>query len=145
MFKRIAVGYDGSSCANEAVRTGLNLISGPGAHLSVIAVIAPARGETDEDRQAAFDADADHVRRAAEAHRRSAESQGIEYHVEVITGSNPADALTSIVAERGFDLLVVGRHGRERAGHSGMGWNAHQLVSDASCPVLVVGNGQATT
>lgn len=145
MFKRLAVGYDGSTCANEAVRTALNLISGPGAHLSVVAVVAPARGETDEDRQAAFDADADHIRRAAEAHRRAAESQGIEYHIEVVTGSNPADALVSIVAERGFDLLVVGRHGRERAGHAGMGWNAHQLVSDAACPVLVAGDGRPTT
>lgn len=145
MLKRIVVGYDGSSGANEAVRTALNLISGPHAHLSVIAVVAPARGETDEDRQAAFDADADHIRRAAEAHRRSAERQGLEYHVEVVTGSDPAQALASLVAKRGFDLLVVGRHGRERAGHAGMGWNAHQLVSDAACPVLVVGDGQPAT
>lgn len=145
MFKRIAVGYDGSACADEAVRTALNLISGPGAHLSVVAVVAPTRGETDEDRQAAFDAEAHHIRRAAEAHRRGAESQGVAYHIEVTAGSKPADALMSMVAERGFDLLVVGRHGRERAGHAGMGWNAHQLVSDAACPVLVAGDGQPTT
>lgn len=145
MFKRIAVGYDGSACANEAVRTALNLTSGPGAHISVVAVVAPARGETDEDRRAAFEAEADHVRQGAEGHRRAAERLGIAYQVEVVAGSKPADALVSMVSERGFDMLVVGRHGLERAGHRGMGWNAQRLVSDAACPVLVAGDGEPRT
>lgn len=144
MFKRIAVGYDGSTCADQAVHAALNLTSGPGSHLSVVSVIPPARGETDEDRVAAFERDAEGIRESARAHRGAAEAQGVAYHVEVLAGSRPADALISIVADRGFDLLVVGRHGRERAGHAGLGWVAHQLVADAACPVLVAGDGHLT-
>jgi len=144
MFKRIAVGFDGSRCANEAVHTAINLLSGHGAHISVIAVLAPAQGESEEDRQAALTADFANIRQIAETHRRSAESRGIEYHIEVVTGSDPAHELASIVTKRGFDLLVIGRHGRERAAHTGIGWNAARLTSKASCPVLVVGDGQHT-
>lgn len=144
VFKRILVGYDGTRDADEAVRAALRIATAPEAYVMVVAVCLSG-GETDEERQSAFERQAHELRRKADGHRDAAERAGLTYHFEAVPGSKPAQVLHSLSRERGFDLLVVGRHGRESATHGGLGKVAHQLAADGTCPVLLVGDGHAVT
>lgn len=140
MFESIAVGYDGSACADAAVVTAVDLVRGGGGRVTVLAVIPTAPGA--KEGLVGHDGEARRISQSAERHRGLVESAGIGYRVEVLAGAEPADTIKSVVDRGGFDVLVVGRHGRSRPVRGGLGWVAHQLVSDVACPVLVAGSSQ---
>jgi len=58
---------------------------------------------------------------------------------EVVFGM-PADTITNFAADNGFDLIVMGTHGRTGLGHLFMGSVAERVVRTAPCPVLAVRN-----
>ena len=136
MFRRVLVGFDGSPGAERAVRAGLEI----GAEVVAVSVIPKRQVETEEDERAAFQSEAQPLKAQAELFRGEAEELGVAYRFEAIAGWHPAEMLAELVEERGFDLLVVGRHGRQRATHPGMGRETRQLVEQTSFPLLVVGN-----
>ena len=138
MFRRILVGFDGSRDAHHALRAGITLASAAQGEVVVVIVVSASHGETDEDRRHAFEAEAAPLRAAVEDElRRTDAATG----VHVTAGDRPAQTLSAYAEERGFDLLVVGRHGRERASHGGLGRMARELAEKASCPLLLVGDG----
>jgi nucleotide-binding universal stress UspA family protein len=141
VFRRILVGFDGSHDARQALRTGIATVSGSDGEVVVLAVVSASHGETAEDRSGAFETDADSIREEAERELRAAARFDGTSSIEVLAGERPADVRSSYLEQRGFDLLVVGRHGRERAAHGGMGRVARELAEKASCPVLLVGDG----
>ncbi len=141
MLRRVLVGFDGSRDALEALRVGAALAADAGGELAVALVVSASHGETDEDREAAFRSDSEPLRAAAERALETAVSPALERSVSVLVGDHPATALSSYAERRGFDVLVVGRHGRERAGHAGLGRVARELADKARCPLLLVGDG----
>jgi nucleotide-binding universal stress UspA family protein len=138
VFRRILVGFDGSRDASEALRAGITLAAAAHGEVTVLIVVSSGHGETNEDRQRAFETEAASLRAAAEHELRGSISTTTV--VQVMAGDRPADSLASYAEERGFDLLVVGRHGRERASHGGLGRMARELAEKARCPVLLVGD-----
>jgi nucleotide-binding universal stress UspA family protein len=46
--------------------------------------------------------------------------------------------VTRYVEEHGFDLVVVGSHGREQMTHRGIGHSLEAILKRQPCPVLVV-------
>jgi nucleotide-binding universal stress UspA family protein len=50
----------------------------------------------------------------------------------------PADSITSYVAQQGFDLMIMGTHGRRGISHVLLGSIAGAMLRLASCPVLTV-------
>lgn len=141
VFRRILVGFDGSQDARQALRAGVALASVAGGEVTVLVVVSGSHGETEEDRRAAFEAEAAPLRTAAERELAAAGPGATGTPVHVLTGDHPAVALSAYAEERGFDLLVVGRHGRERAAHRGPGRVARELAEKARCPLLLVGDG----
>jgi nucleotide-binding universal stress UspA family protein len=141
VFRRILVGFDGSRDAREALRTGIAMASAAQGEVAVLIVASASHGETDEDRRAAFDAESAPLRSSAEHELQAAIRSAATGSVHAVAGDRPADVLSSYVDERGFDLLVVGRHGRERAAHRGLGRVARDLAERARCPVLLIGDG----
>lgn len=139
MFKRILVGFDGSEQATEALRAAAELSASLHARMTVACVIAPPRGETEEDRRRNLESDALPLRRALEDQLRAPACQAAHAETLVRYSRRVGDELVSIVEHQGFDLLVVGRHGREQAMHRGFGRLAQYLVEWAPCPVLLVG------
>ncbi|HVC13453.1 MAG TPA: universal stress protein [Acidimicrobiales bacterium] len=136
-FRRILVGYDGSPEAHDALRTAVALADDIGGDVRVLLVVRPpAHVET-----------AEALANEAEAERENL-SRGLRDLLGVTTralpeprvvfADEPAQAIASHAEEHGFDLVVVGSHGREHATHRGVGHAVEALVRHHPCPVLVV-------
>ena len=62
---------------------------------------------------------------------------GVEIAVASAEGS-PREIITRIAREGGYDLVVMGTHGRTGLAHLVMGSVAEATVRNASCPVVTV-------
>jgi nucleotide-binding universal stress UspA family protein len=138
MFGRLLVGFDGSADARAALHTAVGLASATGAEVAVVPVVPTSRGETEEDRRAAFEDEAGPLRQMAADDVRRCGEPDVRVEVEAIGGDHPGRALLAYAERGAFDLVVVGRHGRERAMHGGMGRVAQELVERSGPAVLVV-------
>ncbi len=141
-FRRILVGWDGSQDAEHALRTASHLAEVLGAEVVVLAVLqrhptAEAVDEADEELAKRRLAALNDMEQGAE---QAGLSAGLRLHNQVIEASNPAAALSQHAVEHGFDLVVVGRHGLDRAVHPRVGGVTEHQVRHSSCPVLVVGD-----
>ena len=138
IFRRILVGFDGSAEARHALRVATALASELGGQAHVLLVVRPpAHAETEEEERRATEAERDNLSRGlAEAGHRA--SPGATVMTEVVLADDPAVALASYAEEHGFDLVVVGTHGREQTTHRGLGRSVEALLRHHPCPVLVV-------
>jgi nucleotide-binding universal stress UspA family protein len=75
---------------------------------------------------------------------RSAAALGLRAETAVITGRT-AHAIVEHAREGGFDLIVMGTHGRAGLSHVVIGSVAERVVRTAPCPVLTVHEGTAAT
>ena len=70
--------------------------------------------------------------------RRTVAAQlGTDVERTVLTGS-PGRAVARLAEERGASLLVVGSRGRGPLATGLLGSVSHEILSTASCPVVVV-------
>jgi nucleotide-binding universal stress UspA family protein len=76
------------------------------------------------------------------ARRRRATALGLTAETAVLSG-RPAHAIVEHAKEGGFDLIVMGTHGRTGLSHVVMGSVAERVVQKAPCPVLTVHAGEA--
>ncbi len=136
MFRRVLVGFDGSTEAKHALRVALALAADVHGEARVLLVVrTPAHSETPEEQA-----------RAAEAERENLSRGLSEFHLpehpdvsmEVAYADDPGRAIAAYAAEHGFDIVVVGGHGREHTMHRGLGQSVEALLRDHPCPVLVV-------
>ena len=137
-FRRVLVGFDGSKDAQHALRVAVALAEGLRGEAHVLQVIRPpAHAETAEE-----------VDRATAAERENL-SKGLSQMLlpglgrrvittEVAVSDDPAKALAQHAADHGFDVLVVGGHGREQITHRGIGHSLEALLRHHPCPILVV-------
>jgi nucleotide-binding universal stress UspA family protein len=141
MFRRILVGWDTSSSAERALRIALDLAADVGAEIvTLTAVQPPEHAETTEDSLRETTSERMGVRAGLEPFRALATSSGVSMSHEIVEASDPADALSRYFEERGFDVLVIGRHGTSRAYHARIGPVAEQLARQAPGPLLLVGD-----
>ena len=142
MFRRILVGFDGSVSSFQALRTTLQMAALTSGEAAVLIVVADPHGETEEDRIASFSADARPLEAMAQRELDTAHARNVSTSLHVVTADNPAKAIVAFATRHGYDLLVAGRHGRERAMHAGLGRVARQLA-DSALPLLLVGDGES--
>ena len=69
--------------------------------------------------------------------KQSTIALGVTVETAVITGT-PARAIVEHAKEGGFDLVVMGTHGRTGLSHVVLGSVAERVVRAAPCPVLTV-------
>lgn len=139
---RVVVGYDGSEHARTALGVAAEEARRRGARLDVVTawtapvvfagmeVLPPPRSDY---REAANEL----VQRAVGELPTDVQAEGI-----AVEGS-PAASLVD--AARGAALLVVGSRGRGGFAGLVLGSTSHQVTAHASCPVLVVPTGSAST
>jgi nucleotide-binding universal stress UspA family protein len=63
--------------------------------------------------------------------------KGTIRHTEIVPG-NPAEVIVERARAEGYDLIVVGTHGRTGVSHLLVGSVAEKVVRLAACPVLTV-------
>jgi nucleotide-binding universal stress UspA family protein len=138
VFRRILVGYDASKEARRALDVAVSLAADlHGEAHALLVVRPPAHAETLEEKDRAA---------AAERENLSAGLAGDRDHhpgiadaaVHIVFADDPAEAISQYVEEHGFDLVVVGGHGREQMMHRGTGHSLEAILRRHPCPVLVV-------
>jgi nucleotide-binding universal stress UspA family protein len=137
-FRKILVAIDGSDCSDHAFSTALELAAVASANLTALAVEGPLPayaatiGEVDEVKR---EKDAFFESLAATA-RTQAEQTGVAIDVLVRPG-HPADLISRVAEEGGYDLIVLGHRGhfvRDRL----LGSTADRVAEHAHCPVMIV-------
>ncbi|HTA90021.1 MAG TPA: universal stress protein [Polyangiaceae bacterium] len=68
----------------------------------------------------------------------AAEQAGIAVHDSICESGDPATAIVERAASGGYDLLVLGTHGRTGLSHLLVGSVAEKVMRRAPCPVLTV-------
>jgi nucleotide-binding universal stress UspA family protein len=138
VFRRILVGYDGSSEAQHALGVATSLAGDLRGETHVLLVVRPrAHAETTEERDRALEAErANLAKGLSSLEAQSPQSWGLT--TEAIYADDPAQAIADYAQEHGFDLVVVGSHGREQSLHRGIGRSLEALLLLNPCPVLVV-------
>jgi nucleotide-binding universal stress UspA family protein len=138
-IRRILVCLDGSVESQQGVLLAIELAKQMHAEITVLTVLPDESYlETIESRQ--FAEDASHrslTQGLVQATERAAFSDIELANIEV-RGGDPADRIADYAAEHGFDLLVIGSHGRERVTHVGLGRVLQRILRDPFLPVLVV-------
>ena len=76
--------------------------------------------------------------------KESAAALGVTTETAVITG-RPAHEIVDHAKGGGFDLIVMGTHGRTGLAHVVMGSVAERVVRKAPCPVLTMQAGEPAT
>lgn len=71
------------------------------------------------------------------AFQRTATERGVQASVAVEVG-RPAPAILEHAERGGFDLIVMGTHGRTGFSHAFLGSVAERVLRKAECPVLTV-------
>lgn len=69
-----------------------------------------------------------------------ADASGLDVHV---LEGEPWRVITEMAERDGFDLIVMGTHGRSGLMHLALGSVAERVVRHATCPVLTVPHGKA--
>lgn len=140
VFRRVLVGFDGSKEARRALRAAVALTADLGGQLHVLLVVRPpAHGETPEGLARAAQAERDNLSQGLLLAWQEAQNQPDgDISTDVVFSDNPGKALARHAQEHGFDLIVVGGHGREHLTHRGIGHSLEALLRNHPCPVLVV-------
>lgn len=145
---KVLLTTDGSDIALEAARRAVGLL-GAGNEYVVLSVTPPpvavgAPGATIDALTAAVPNPETAVR-LEEEERREAESAvdeaattlGLDVGRRVLPG-DPAAEICRMAADEGFDLVVVGSHGRGWLKRVVLGSVSHHVVQHAEVPVLLV-------
>lgn len=137
-FHRILIGWDGSPGAQVALQTGLRLAGTDGRVVALAVIPSAQHTETEGERQRALAASREVVERRFAIEQERHGSRGAEVSLDIVESSHVADVLHRHAAERGFDLVIVGRHGEGGALHPKLGHIAEAAVRHGPVPVLLV-------
>jgi universal stress protein A len=66
----------------------------------------------------------------------SAFLQGVPHSKQLLESGEPAQVIAKVAGEGGYDLVIMGTHGRTGLSHMMMGSVAEKVVRMAPCPVL---------
>jgi nucleotide-binding universal stress UspA family protein len=142
MAESIVVGTDGSERADRAVDEAVRLAKALGAELHVVSAYEPLRGAkiagAPEGAAAVWAPLPDSTVESTLS--QTAASARLQGGLEVITHAirkDPAEALLSVAAEIGADLIVVGNHGMHGAKRL-LGSVPNAISHKAGCNVLIV-------
>lgn len=143
-LNRILVPVDFSNHSAKAVRYATTVANKFGARVSLLHVVE------DPFVTGAWQAEAfvpnipellNDLIKAARAHlgdlKKDLAAHGFVVETEVITGQ-PARAIVEHASTGGFDLIVMGTHGRTGLSHAVVGSVAERVVQKAPCAVLTV-------
>lgn len=141
-FQKILVPTDGSSCSREALRVASELASGLKASLTLVYFFEPFKYALPEgyvvytpEQLAEM---VGHFEQMLRDSKTKAESLGAaQVDTHVLQGI-AAEDLGDYAEKNGFDLIVMGTHGRGTVGRMFLGSVADKVVRASNVPVMTV-------
>jgi universal stress protein A len=138
VIRRILVGFDGSNGAQRALHVARSLSSDLHGEVHVLVVVRPpAHAETSEAREQAVEAERRNLSQGLE-NQRGGDLRELVPAPHFVVDNDPPAAISRYAKEFGFDLIVVGTHGREHMTHRGVGHSLEVLLRHHPCPLLVI-------
>jgi len=142
-IQRILVATDFSSCSSAALERAGYIAGSLGAQLTAIHVWNYKAVYTDAMVGSGPPEDAVHKREAEAAEGMAAFTEraraaGVTITETLMRRGSPEEEIVKAAEEGGFDLIVMGTHGREGVPRFFIGSVAEHVVRRAGCPVLTV-------
>ncbi|MEK7331823.1 MAG: universal stress protein, partial [Nitrospirota bacterium] len=137
-YKSILVPFDGSEFSKKAIVRACELSKIDGAGITVLYVI-PRYEEmigffkTDSIRKSLMR----EAERIVDEAKGIASKQGVVVNTEITEGPSGEEILTTAF-KLNNDLIVMGSHGWRGVSKAIMGSTAERVITNASCPILVV-------
>ncbi len=148
-WKRICCAVDFSEASRPALESAAELGKRLGAALTILHVVKADSMPSGPMSVPLPEAISTTIQREFEPRMSALRDEfanrlGAAVKSEVLVG-DPAQLILWFARDEGFDLLVMGTHGRTGLGHLVMGSVAEQVLRGSTCPVMVVRrkNGQA--
>jgi nucleotide-binding universal stress UspA family protein len=142
MWKRICCATDLSDASRPAFEEAVRIARESRAELFLVHVLAARPSPTIDPLlapppRAPSRADPDQGRLKAWTEEGERLASGAVVTCVELSGA-PAEEIVRLTQEFGFDLLVMGTHGRSGVRHLALGSVAEAVIRAAPCPVLVI-------
>ena len=136
-FKRILIGYDGSTQGEKATETALALAQSLDATVLLFAVARPPEPATMVEVDAMLDNAREHFEEQFKKLTQRAKDLGVELETDIAVG-HPVEQIVHRAEADHVDLIVLGRRGSSRFTKMLVGSTAEKVLRYAHCPVMVV-------
>ncbi len=136
LFRKILVGYDGSSQSEKAADLGLALAQALDAQVLVFAVARPPEPATSVEVQAVLDDAKEHYEEGFKRLLEAAREQGVHIETEIAVG-HPAEQIIHKAETAKADLVILGRRGTSMFEKWILGSISERVLRYAHCPVMV--------
>jgi nucleotide-binding universal stress UspA family protein len=136
-FKKILIGYDGSTQGEKATETALALAQSLDAKVLLFAVARPPEPATMVEVDAMLDNAREHFEEQFRELTQRAKDLGVELETDIAVG-HPVEQIVHRAETDHVDLIVLGRRGRSRFTKMLVGSTAEKVLRYAHCPVMVV-------
>jgi nucleotide-binding universal stress UspA family protein len=141
-FQKILVPTDFSADAEEALRLASELSRGYSATLTLIHVYDPIAYPLPDGYMMYTPGQLSHMlaefdKRLARAKESAKAAGALEVTTRLLQGSTAAE-IVRFAQDEGYDVIVIGTHGRTGIPRLLLGSIAERVVQTAACPVLTV-------
>ncbi len=144
-FKHILLPLDGSTFAESALPTALDLAQTYGGQITLVRVVQPPHllsGQLAMESAAAFLEVGTLLYQEAQAYLAEKQQEwralGVPLTTVVVEGSVVADRIVAVAAEVGADIIVMSTHGWSGVKRWVFGSVADRVLHNADIPVLLV-------
>lgn len=136
-FKKILIGYDGSTQGEKATETALALAESLDAKVLLFAVARPPEPATMVEVDAMLDNAREHFEEQFKKLTQRAKELGVELETDIAVG-HPVEQIIHRAETDHVDLIVLGSRGRSMFKKMIVGSTAEKVLRYAHCPVMVV-------
>jgi nucleotide-binding universal stress UspA family protein len=136
-FKKILIGFDGSSQSEKATEIGLSLAQSLDSKVLLFAVARPPEPATMVELNAMLDDAREHFEEQFKKIIQRAKGLEIELETDIAVG-HPVEQIVHRAETDHIDLIVLGRRGMSRFEKMIVGSTSEKVLRYAHCPVMVV-------
>ncbi len=138
-IKRIVVPIDLSRCSLDALEYAVQFAKPLGASLTILHAMEPVAYGLDFSLSHAKEwrHQREYLEKRLTVLSACVNSHGVQAEYALKPGL-PADSIASYVTQQGYDLMIMGTHGRRGISHVLVGSIAGTMLRHAPCPVLTV-------
>jgi nucleotide-binding universal stress UspA family protein len=142
-IQKILIPVDFSACSSSALRFGLDLARKLGAevhllHVWQIPTLAPLDSGSRSEAESLVGVLGEHARTELDQLMNELATDGVRVGSASSLPGDPAHEIVRAVEEKGYDLVVMGTHGRTGLDKLLVGSVAEKVVRHAKCPVLTL-------